>query len=270
MTALLDALLGYAARGLPVLVLHGVRDGACTCPAGPSCERSPGKHPRTVHGKDDATTDPQVIRRLLHRWPDSNGGIRPTPGLVVLDVDPRNGGDATLADLERRHGNLPRTRTAVTGSNGLHLWFRGTATVGRIGPGLDVKTAAGYVVAPPSVHICGGSYVWADESPTAVAPPWLARLLTPPPPPRRPVNPDVAGTRSDVAGVLAVALGAGEGGRNRALHWSACRLWERVRDGLLGDAQVEAMLLDAAEVVGLGDHEARATIGSARRGVLGG
>ena len=60
------------------------------------------------------------------------------------------------------------------------------------------------------------------------------------------MNPDVAGTRSDVTGVLAVALGAREGGRNSALHWSACRLWERVRDGLLGDAQVESLLLGAA------------------------
>lgn len=267
----LDAALDYAARGLPVLILHGIRNGACTCTAGPECDRSPGKHPRTAHGKDDATADPRVIRRLLDRWPDSNIGIRPIPGLVVLDVDPRNGGDRTLAALERQHGELPRTRTAITGSDGLHYWWKGTATVGTIGAGLDVKTAAGYVVAPPSVHLSGGTYAWCDESATAPAPAWLAALLAPAPParPTRPLRPERVGTRQDVAGILAVTLAAQQGGRNAALHWSACRLWERVADGRLTEHQVEGMLTDAASSIGLSDRETRATIASARRSVPG-
>lgn len=261
----LRAALEYASLGLPVIALHTIRNGRCTCDSS-NCG-SPGKHPLTRHGKDDATTDPDQIRRWFTRWPGANIGGRPPLGRVVVDVDPRSGGDDTLNALEREHGDLPRTRTAITGSDGLHLWFRGTATVGKLGAGVDVKTNAGYVVLPPSRHISGRHYLWTDETPPAPAPEWLAGLLTPPPParPQHPLNPERAGTRPDVAGVLAVVLSAQEGGRNHALHWSACRLWERVAAGRLGDGQAEAMLVDAAHAVGLPDGEALATIRSARR-----
>ena len=45
-------------------------------------------------------------------------------GVVVLDVDPRNNGDKTLADLEAKFGALPKTWRFVTGGGGLHILFR--------------------------------------------------------------------------------------------------------------------------------------------------
>jgi hypothetical protein len=187
----------------------------------------------------------------------------------VLDVDPRNGGDATLNALEAEHGPLPPTRTAITGSDGLHFWLRGAATVGRLGPGVDVKTNSGYVTGPPSTHICGGTYLWTTEGPAQPAPAWLANLLAPAPPVRPLLGPGYAGTEADCAGVLAVILSARQGSRNHALHWAACRLFERVAAGRLNDGQAEGMLLDAAQRIGLPHSETRATIGSARRSVPG-
>src|SRR3712207_7646159 len=41
----------------------------------PDCKH-PGKHPRTLHGSKDATSDPDVIREWFTRWPDSNLALR--------------------------------------------------------------------------------------------------------------------------------------------------------------------------------------------------
>lgn len=74
---------------------------------------------------------------------------RPSGGLVVVDVDPRNGGDmeATASEV--------RTDYAVsTPSGGLHLYTcaLGPVAKGKTGrPGVDRQGDGGYVVAPPTV-----------------------------------------------------------------------------------------------------------------------
>ena len=71
--ALADA-LAYAAQGLHVHPFHNLReDGSCTCGKG-DCE-SPGKHPWSEHGKDDATTDPATIRALFKGKPAAQVGM---------------------------------------------------------------------------------------------------------------------------------------------------------------------------------------------------
>ena len=57
---LLEAALAYAARGWAVLPLHTPTGGGCSC-RDRKC-RSIGKHPRTLHGVKDATTDAAQIR----------------------------------------------------------------------------------------------------------------------------------------------------------------------------------------------------------------
>ena len=59
------------------------------------------------------------------RWPDAGIGIvtGKGSGLAVLDVDPRHGGDDSLAALEREHGALPHTIEAITGGGGRHVYF---------------------------------------------------------------------------------------------------------------------------------------------------
>ena len=183
MNPLLAAALEYASKGWRVVPLYSPRGGACDCHLGAGCP-TPGKHPRTGHGKDDATTDADLIRQWWETWPQANIGIATGDGLLVLDVDPRHGGDDALHELEREHGELPATIRVKTGGGGEHIYFANPngigCSAGRLGEGLDTKGAGGYVLAPPSVHPSGRPYAW-DVPPEEVAlaepPPWLLGLL---------------------------------------------------------------------------------------------
>lgn len=237
----------YARAGLPVLPL-----------------RPRTKVPATAHGKDDATCDPQAIREWWGRWPHANIGIRPPAGIVVLDVDPRNGGQATFAALEAQHGELPTTWVAITGSDGWHIWLRCPGPYrGRLGEGIDLKSHSGYLVAPPSIHPCGGIYEWANDHPIAHAPTWVRALARAPQAPATPRNTTWAATcgTDRGEGLLRSVATAPAGNRNNALHWAACRA---NADGIL--EKIRADLVAAARAAGLDDIEIRRTINSAERG----
>lgn len=200
-----EAAKAYAERGWRVLPLHSPDPDH---PSGCSCRRdgcaSPAKHPRTRHGKDDATTDLKQIRKWWWMWPEANVGIATTDGLAVLDVDPRHGGADSLRELEEAHEELV-TLTVRTGGSGLHLYLKGDLPA-RNGfrPGLDLKAEGGYVVAPPSVHASGRRYAWLTpgEEPRA-APDWLRELLEPRPTSNGSAPPAGGGLPDDVHGLLA-------------------------------------------------------------------
>jgi len=161
-----EAALAYALKGVPVLPLHWPEDGACSC-GDPACG-APAKHPLTEHGKDEATTNPETIRRWWERWPKANIGLRMGAGRLALDVHPRHGGDESLRDL----GPLPDTVTALTGGGGQHLIYRADGPLcDRKGarPGLDIITV-GYIVAPPSRHISGRREIHHAPGQIALAP----------------------------------------------------------------------------------------------------
>lgn len=191
---LLTAALAYAARGWSVLPLHSPRtgaEGAVACSCGRATCESIGKHPRTSHGLKDASDDPNVIREWWSRWRDANVGVRTgaSSGLLVLDIDPRHGGDDSLVALEHAHQPLPPTVRAETGGGGTHLLFThpGGAVKSRSGaitdaPGIDCKSDGGYIVAPPSLHASGSRYRWSEKRgpaaiPFADPPEWLMALL---------------------------------------------------------------------------------------------
>ncbi len=103
--------------------------------------------------------------------------------IIGLDSDPRNGGDASICDLVEAHGTAwLETHTVRTGGNGNHFIFRLPEGVeihrGKIGPGIDVKSAGGYLVAPPSVHASGRKYEVEKNIEIALAPDWLIQELT--------------------------------------------------------------------------------------------
>jgi hypothetical protein len=160
----------YQSLGLPVLSLvYGT------------------KRPATKRGYLDASADAAEVGAMF-ATPRRNIGIRTGGQLLVLDVDPRSGGLASIDRLTALHGPLPATARVNTRDGGYHLYLRlpagGTA---RCGPlrgyeGIDVKAEGGYVVAPPSRHPSGATYTWAPgaalrEVGMADVPGWLLQLL---------------------------------------------------------------------------------------------
>ena len=147
--------------------------------------------PYTAHGFLDATTDPEIIRKIWKRWPDALLAL-PTgsvSGTLVLDIDKKNGkdGESSLSALEDKHGTLPATLEVLTPSGGRHLYFNHPdcetqCSTDKLGIGLDIRADGGYVIAPPS-HRNGGTYEWEASNPEEFAepPPWLvdaARKIT--------------------------------------------------------------------------------------------
>jgi len=65
------------------------------------------------------------ISAWFRRWPGANLAIvtGALSGLVVLDVDPRHGGEASLQALQASQGPLPTTLSAASGGGGRHLYF---------------------------------------------------------------------------------------------------------------------------------------------------
>jgi hypothetical protein len=138
----LEHALYYAARGWRVIPIK------------------PGfKYPQGIERwQEKATTDPERITRYWTTNPDHGIGIATgaESGLWVLDVDPDDGGDDSLAALEARHGALPDTVEAITGGGGRHLVFawptdgteiRNSAS-GVLGVGLDVDDDVPSAVPP--------------------------------------------------------------------------------------------------------------------------
>jgi len=130
-----------------------------------------------------ATDNKDQILTWWKKWPDSNIGILTgeKSGIFVVDIDPKNGGDASFADLLKDR-QFPNTSTVRTGSGGSHIFFRYPdeklkTNRGFLGPGIDICSNGGYVVAAPSIHPNGTAYLWSNNHELNDAPQWLLDLL---------------------------------------------------------------------------------------------
>lgn len=270
-TPFLDVAEAYAARGWPVFPLRR------KLPAIPKARGGNGHH--------DATTDPAELVALWSRagrGVDGLGVNLERAGLVLLDLDPRNGGN--LDALRAAVGEIPPTLAARTGSGGGHWLFRrppdcpATSRAGALGPGLDVK-ANGYAVLAPSRHPSGGTYAWTagpDTVEPADAPPWLVAALSAPQDPR---NGDSASgvrslagyVRAAVDGELVTLANARRGERNATLNRSAFSLGELVGAGHLSEGEAEDVLRRGAMACGVwGDDSERSCLATIRSGLEAG
>jgi hypothetical protein len=174
---MVTAAQGYAAQGLAVFpcLLHDAGD-------------KKAKSPYTTNGFKDASCDAGQIERWWAVYPDATLGMPTgkTTGLVVMDIDPRHGGDYALEGLVDQYGPLPDTLTAITGGGGTHYYFRYPghpirSSTGKVAPGIDIKGDGGYVILPPSGHASGNAYYWDgdfDRDAVAELPMWLLELIT--------------------------------------------------------------------------------------------
>lgn len=110
--------------------------------------------------------EPDEIRAWFRRWPQANIAVvtGTISGIVVVDIDPRHGGEASLQILEGEVGSIPSTIEAETGGGGRHLYFAHPGQTVRnrtaLYPGIDLRGDGGVIVVPPSIHPSGRRYVW--------------------------------------------------------------------------------------------------------------
>ncbi|MGW8788834.1 primase C-terminal domain-containing protein, partial [Heyndrickxia sporothermodurans] len=108
---------------------------------------------------------------------------------------------------------------------------------GGLAPGLDVKSAGGYVVAPPSLHASGRRYAWSvdhhpDDVAPAAMPEWLVEALSQP-------GGDGPARDPSVWREL-VAQGVTQGGRNTAVSRLTGHLLRRWVDAEVTHELVQA------------------------------
>lgn len=150
MTTKLEAALTYASWGWHVL------------PVVPN-----GKVPATQHGVKDATIDPEQITRWWTQNPDFNIGVAAgeRSGVIVFDIDPRNGGDNSWAKWLDANGNVPDGAMQMTAGGGYHYIAEYTPEIRscKLIEGVDLLADGRYFVAFPST-IEGRKYEWEASS----------------------------------------------------------------------------------------------------------
>lgn len=167
--------LDYAARlRLPVFPVVKTSDGR--------------KVPATAHGYNDATINPDQITEWWTRRP---GALVATPtggktGLLVLDIDVKNGVHGWDGLEELGALPLPNTPHSHTPSGGCHVYFKAPSfplrcSAGKIGAGLDIRADGGSIILPTPV----GGYRWDprlsfETVPLAPMSEWLLRAVQPP------------------------------------------------------------------------------------------
>lgn len=273
MTSLLDAALGYARAGWPIVPLE--------CGA---------KKPHVITGRNHAvaaTCDIDQITAWWTRWADAGiGVVCAAGGFVVIDVDGEEGRES----LNAHPGPFPLTTCATSGRSGYgsHLYYRVPPgqEVPRsrlLAPGLELKAAGNLVVAPPSLHNSGHTYAWdvppgfmaggryaVDPQPPAawmLEDPRAQRRQARPAPSAAPLNGATATPYGAAAmrAELERLAGAQPGQRNQTLFTVAVRLAELADQGHLDGPEARRRVEACAESL-YGGHDAQereATVDSA-------
>ncbi|MGX4658468.1 bifunctional DNA primase/polymerase [Micromonospora sp. SCSIO 07396] len=276
--------LTYAARGWPVFMLARSKRPVANCQpcadAGPDHDRDTCSC-LTCHGFYAASTDPDRVAAIVGAVPTGQLALRTgaASGTVVVDVDPAHGGRDTMNALIAA-GLLPPTAYVVTGSGGLHLYYRhpgqpvqcsqGKPGQG-LGPGIDVKADGGYVVLPPSVHPrTGRPYQWAPRREMQEMPPALVDACRPAPPAPTPVPAHEPTSTREAEGIshpdrllaahLHAVATAPQGTRRTTLYGAARGVARMVTAGAINHHDAVAALTTAGHQAEQTDRDIRAAI----------
>lgn len=135
-------------------------------------------------GHKSATVNTVEIQRAWRN--DSNIGINcGLSNVVVLDIDPKNGGMESFEQIKVDFGTawMEGARIVTTPSGGLHIYFAQPPDrikrIHNVLPGIDILGDGGYVVAPPSVLANGSGYTGALDGETLPFFPTILRKLVP-------------------------------------------------------------------------------------------
>lgn len=264
-------------HGMKVFICNGIVNGKCTCGRSLDGHQDAGKHPiGTWRGPDVAQG--LELASLLEQNPHLNLAIDCLESnLLVVDVDPRNGGDESLSRLiDHLEGDFPSTVMVQTGKQGRvrgsHYYFRvnaGTNYRSQLPdyPGIDFKHN-GYVLAAGSHHASGIDYEYRaghgiNEREIQPAPSGLLQLLeshkaiTPYATPAA-LDGVVAFSnygRAALMGECSTLSSAPEGTRNNQLFKSAVRIGELVAGGQIPAELGLQELRNAASLCGLSHDE---------------
>ena len=125
------------------------------------------KLPATAHGVHDATDDPEQIRAWFAQNNQLNIGVAAgqASGIIVYDIDPRNGGQDSWDEWTAKHGNLPDGITALTAGGGFHYLaaYEDGIKSCKLLDGVDLLANGRYFVAYPS-QVEGKTYQWEASS----------------------------------------------------------------------------------------------------------
>lgn len=190
MSNVLGELIDFMDAGYRGFGLYGGNpDGSCGC-GYPECKAA-YKHPR--HSNWQVTpewSDEQLEGLEMIGHYDTGYGVL-VKGLLVVDVDARNGGVESFAklcrdiDMDLTH-NCGLVVQTGSGKGSMHLYYKAPELAALIQshkdyPGIDFKSS-GFCVGPGSLHASGNRYVATVGSPKEIgpAPDALVKLLVRP------------------------------------------------------------------------------------------
>ena len=235
-----------------------------------------------------STADERQIRTWWGKWPDAAVGLDLAKcGLVVIDCDrhdPAADGVEAYSDLVAAHNQDPDAAPIVaTPSYGNHIYFRQPAgrtygnARGSLPAGIDVRGHGGYVIAPGTVMQDGRLYeLWGNIAEAPELPSWLSTILDDDKVAKAAAPLQVDRTQHSDARIrayceaaidaeLAKVRTAPKGARNNTLNEAAFALGQLVGAGWVPEAEMGAMLMNAAADCGLGEVESRKTVQSGLR-----
>jgi hypothetical protein len=175
----------YIAAGFRIITLHKVVDGECQC-GYPDCENQ-YRHPKAKNYQHSPRWDEEQLRNLeRYGFLEQSYGALVDDNLII-DVDPRNGGDVSYKKLCEDIGIdfIEESGFVVsTGGGGKHIYFHHTPGANLVTnlenyPGIDFKSS-GYVIGCGSMHVSGNTYTCDKGFPDELtpAPKKLIDLLT--------------------------------------------------------------------------------------------
>lgn len=242
-----------------------------------------------VFWRSASTSDRVKVAGWWRRWPDSAIGLDlAKSGLVVIDAD-RHGVDdgvEAIGQLMQDHQFDPNGVPVVaTPNQGTHFYFRQPDGAqlgngrGSLPAGIDVRGAGGYVIAPGSVMGDGRLYEgFGQVSDAPKLPGWLHKIITghtrhdikrvSVPSSARPIDDRISAyLERALALELDAVRYAPRGQRNAQLNTSSFSLGQMVAAGWIGEAEVAAMLENAASELTADDGivQTRKTIRSGLR-----